>query len=229
VHNVGLDAVSADTGAGRGAFKAPSLRNVAVRPPYMHDGRFATLEQVVEFFDAGVRPNPDLDPRLRSPDGSPKRLGLSAGQRAALVAFLNTLTDSTFLTAARFANPFAPPGAATVPAPPPPTVPTPAPTTPPPTAPTAPAPLPPAPTTGAVTIQANSFRPATVIVAPGAVVTWTNLDNARHGVGFASAAIGATPIFTSGTQRLTMPTTPGTYPYQCLVHGTAMRGTIVVQ
>src|SRR5205085_8293281 len=105
-HNVGLDRVPADTGAGRGAFKAPSLRNVAARPPYMHDGRFATLAQVVDFFDAGVQATPDLDPLLRNADGTPRRLGLTAAQKAALVAFLNTLTDSTFLTAPRFADPF---------------------------------------------------------------------------------------------------------------------------
>jgi cytochrome c peroxidase len=74
----------------------------------MHDGRFTTLEQVVDFFDSGVQPNPDLDPRLRAADGSPKRLGLTSEEKAALVAFMKTLTDSTFLTAPRFADPFAP-------------------------------------------------------------------------------------------------------------------------
>jgi len=108
VHNIGLDAVSADTGAGRGAFKAPSLRNAAVRPRFMHDGRFTSLAQVVAFYDAGVQPNPDLDPRLRAPDGSPRRLRLTPAQRAAIVAFLGTLTDSTFLAAPRFADPFRP-------------------------------------------------------------------------------------------------------------------------
>jgi cytochrome c peroxidase len=109
VHNIGLDAVTTDQGSGRGAFKSPSLRNVAVRPRFMHDGRFTTLEQVVDFFDSGVQPNPDLDPRLRAADGSPKRLGLAADQKAALVAFLKTLTDSTFLTDSRFADPFGAP------------------------------------------------------------------------------------------------------------------------
>jgi len=109
VHNIGLDAVSADTGAGRGAFKPPSLRNVAVRPRFMHDGRFTSLADVVAFYDAGVQPNPNLDRRLRNPDGTPRRLNLTAAQRASLVAFLNTLTDSTFLAAPRFANPFASP------------------------------------------------------------------------------------------------------------------------
>jgi cytochrome c peroxidase len=105
-NNIGLDVVSADTGAGGGRFKPPSLRNVAVRPPYMHDGRFATLYDVVEFYDSGIEDNPDLDPRLRDSDGSPRRLHLTRAQRNALVAFLETLTDPAFLEAERFSDPF---------------------------------------------------------------------------------------------------------------------------
>jgi cytochrome c peroxidase len=110
IHNIGLDRVTIDKGISQGAFKSPSLRNVAVRPRFMHDGRFTTLEQVIDFFDSGVQPNPDLDPPLQASDGSPKRLGLDAEEKAALVAFLKTLTDSTFLTAPKFANPFGPGG-----------------------------------------------------------------------------------------------------------------------
>lgn len=210
VHNIGLDAVDTDFGAGNGAFKAPSLRNVAVHAPYMHDGRFNTLDEVVQFFDTDVRPNPNLDPRLRNQNGTPRRLNLTIAERAALVAFLETLTDSTFLMAPRFANPFA--RLVTPPALPPVTPPSPA-----------------APATGSVTIQANSFRPPTVTVAKSAVVTWTNLDNARHGVGFLTPGPSNTPIFTSGAQTVTMPAVAGTYSYQCLVHGAQMRGTIIVQ
>lgn len=104
--NTGLDASNVDPGAGRGRLKAPSLRNVALRPPYMHDGRFRTLEQVVDFYDKGVQPNPDLDPRLRNQDGSPRRLNLSAEQKTSLLVFLNTLTDRSLLTDPRFSNPF---------------------------------------------------------------------------------------------------------------------------
>jgi cytochrome c peroxidase len=197
IHNIGLDAVSADTGAGRSAFKAPSLRNVAVRPRFMHDGRFTGLDQVIDFFNAGVRPNPDLDPRLKAADGSPKQLSLTSDQKAALVAFLGTLTDSTFLTSPRFANPFAPP------------------TGPPPTA--------------SVTMQASTFHPATLTVKPGAVVTWTTLDGILHTASFVSALIGTTPVFATGSEQLTMPSVPGTYPYICSIHGTSMSGTIIVE
>lgn len=105
-NNIGLDVASADTGAGSGRFKPPSLRNVAVRPPYMHDGRFATLREVVEFYDSGIEDHPDLDPRLRGRDGSPRRLHLNSSQRDALVAFLNALTDPDFLQAEKFSDPF---------------------------------------------------------------------------------------------------------------------------
>jgi cytochrome c peroxidase len=198
VHNIGLDAVPSDTGAGRGAFKAPSLRNVALRPRFMHDGRFTTLEQVVDFFDSGVQANPDLDPRMKTPDGTPRRLGLTASQKAAIVAFLGTLTDSAFVTAPRFSNPFPP----TTGGPPPGTT---------------------------VTMQANAFHPATLTVAPGTVVTWTNLDGISHSATFESASVGSTPTFVSGSRQLTMPASPGTYPYFCVVHGTAMSGTVVVE
>ena len=107
VHNTGLDATITDVGAGNGRFKAPSLRNIAVRPPYMHDSRFRTIEQVIAFYDSGVQNNPGLDPRLRGPGGRPLRLNLSAAERASLVAFLGTLTDNTFLTNEKFSNPFA--------------------------------------------------------------------------------------------------------------------------
>ena len=69
-----------------GAFRTPSLRNVARTGPYMHDGSLNTLEQVVEFYNAGGRPNPYLSPLIRP-------LFLTDYERAALVAFLRALTD----------------------------------------------------------------------------------------------------------------------------------------
>jgi cytochrome c peroxidase len=104
--NTGLDATITDVGSGNGRFKAPSLRNVGVRGRFMHDGRFTTLEQVVDFYNSGVQNNPNLDQRLRAPGGQPLRLNLSDADKRGLVAFLRALTDTTFLKDPRFADPF---------------------------------------------------------------------------------------------------------------------------
>jgi cytochrome c peroxidase len=100
--NVGLDGTVIDPGAGEGRFKTPSLRNVAVRGRFMHDGRFATLEEVVEFYNSNVQDNPALDESLRNPT----QLGLTPQQEQQLVAFLGTLTDNVFLTSDLFSDPF---------------------------------------------------------------------------------------------------------------------------
>lgn len=86
-------------------FKAPSLRSVGLTGPYMHDGRFRTLAEVVDFYDHGVQAGPALDDRLRQ-SGRPRRLNLGAADRAALVAFLMTLNDPVLTTDARFSDPF---------------------------------------------------------------------------------------------------------------------------
>lgn len=100
--NVGLDATITDPGAGDGRFKTPSLRNVAVRGRFMHDGRFSSLDQVVQFYSSQVQDTPLLDPRLRDP----VQLNLTAEQISDIVAFLNTLTDNSFLTNQLFSDPF---------------------------------------------------------------------------------------------------------------------------
>ena len=87
-------------------FKAPSLKNVGVAGAFMHDGRFATLEQAVAHYSNGVQAGPALDPRLQRPDGTPRNLNLSATDQAALVAFLKTLTDTALLADPKFASPF---------------------------------------------------------------------------------------------------------------------------
>lgn len=102
----GLDSVATDRGAGRGRFRVVTLRNIALTAPYMHDGRFATLEEVVDHYDSGVQPSQFLDLRLRGPGGRPQRLNFSAEDRAALVAFLHTLTDTTLATDPRWSDPF---------------------------------------------------------------------------------------------------------------------------
>jgi cytochrome c peroxidase len=79
-------------------FKAPSLRSVGLTGPYMHDGRFATLEEVVDFYASGVRDGPALDPATaRRGRAAPPRPGCAA-DRAALVAFLKTLDDPVLTT-----------------------------------------------------------------------------------------------------------------------------------
>jgi cytochrome c peroxidase len=96
-------------------FKAPSLKNVAVSGPYMHDGRFETLLEVVEHYDGGVQPGPALDRRLTAGGpvrpggpggGAPIRLNLTDAEKLALVAFMETLTDTALLTDPRFTDPF---------------------------------------------------------------------------------------------------------------------------
>jgi cytochrome c peroxidase len=86
-----------------GQFKSPELRNVEFTAPYMHDGRFATLEEVVTFYSTAVKPHPNLDGALRGPA---ERRKLTDEDKAALVAFLKTLSDPKFLTDPRFADPF---------------------------------------------------------------------------------------------------------------------------
>jgi cytochrome c peroxidase len=90
----------------KGAFRFPSLRDIAARAPYMHDGRFATLRDVVEFYDHGVQPSPNLDPRLRNPGGTPVHFNFSSDDKAALVAFLQTLTDPVLLASPQLSDPF---------------------------------------------------------------------------------------------------------------------------
>lgn len=104
--NNGLDAnTNADQGAGGGQFKSPSLRNIAVRAPYMHDGRFNTLEEVIEHYNSGIQDHPQLANQLRQ-NGQPERLNLTQEEKDALVAFLETLTDQVFLTDPKFSDPF---------------------------------------------------------------------------------------------------------------------------
>lgn len=101
--NIGLDATVTDPGAGSGRFKTPSLRNIEVRGHFMHDGRFSTLEEVVEFYNSQVQNSALLDPRLLDP----LRLNLSPEDVSNIAAFMRTFTDQTFLTSSLFSDPFA--------------------------------------------------------------------------------------------------------------------------
>ena len=119
--NNGLDAeyVTRDNGVGDltldprdfGRFKVPDLRNVELTAPYMHDGRFKTLEEVVEHYSTGVKRHPNLDPHLRKGGpgrdrDSPRLLNLVDEEKAALVAFLKTLTDHKLVADPKFSDPF---------------------------------------------------------------------------------------------------------------------------
>ena len=121
IFNNGLENPYVDKGAGEvtglasdeGFFKVPSLRNIELTAPYMHDGRFATLEQVVEFYNSGVVNHPNLSPQLRVLPGPgvpqpppPRRLNLTDAQKAALVAFLKTLTDTSVTNHPKYSDPF---------------------------------------------------------------------------------------------------------------------------
>lgn len=87
-----------------GRFKSPSLRCVDVTGPYMHDGRFRTIEAVVEHYNWSIRPHMNLDPRLQKLDNS--GIALPQTEIDALVAFLKTLTDQTLLTDPKYSDPF---------------------------------------------------------------------------------------------------------------------------
>lgn len=103
--NVGLDKFTKDQGKNNGSFRIPSLRNIAVTGPYMHDGRFEKLEDVIDFYSHNIQDHEDLDPKL-STNGQPIRFNFTELEKQALVAFLNTLTDQEYLTAEKYSSPF---------------------------------------------------------------------------------------------------------------------------
>ncbi len=106
-NGIGLNTFLADGGRSRITgnaadslkFKVPSLRNVVLSFPYMHDGRFSTLQQCLEHYRSGIKPSPTLDPSLQF------GIGLSNTDIANLTSFLRTLTDSAFVKDKRFAAP----------------------------------------------------------------------------------------------------------------------------
>lgn len=114
VGNNGLDSDHTDLGVGgitgktsdMGVFKIPMLRNIAVTAPYMHDGRFATLSDVIDHYNEGMVHSFTLSALLMAGDGQPKHHFLTDEDKEALVTFLNTLTDETFLQDDRFSDPF---------------------------------------------------------------------------------------------------------------------------
>ena len=91
-----------------GRFKASSLRNIELTAPYMHDGRFHTLDQVIEHYNWSVKPHRNLDARLQ--DFADNGLALPEVEKVALTQFLRTLTDETLISDPRLSDPFATPG-----------------------------------------------------------------------------------------------------------------------
>jgi len=87
-----------------GKFKVTSLRNIELTPPYMHDGRFSTLEEVVEHYNSGIKVSSTLDPTLDNTRAT--GLFLDAQDKADLVNFIKTLTDKKLATDKRYSNPF---------------------------------------------------------------------------------------------------------------------------
>lgn len=111
LRNNGLDNVFADKGMGvvtgnpqdDGKFKVPTLRNIEVTGPYMHDSRFKTLEEVVDHYSTGIKASsPNIDENMELIKNG---INLTAQEKADLVAFLKTFTDHTFLTNPAFSMP----------------------------------------------------------------------------------------------------------------------------
>ena len=112
--NNGLDSVFTDFGRfdatgkerDKGKFKVPSLRNLVFTAPYMHDGRFETLEEVVDFYANDVHStSPNIDPLMKH-KSTEFKLSLSDQDKQNLVIYLKTLTDSSFVTNPAYSNPF---------------------------------------------------------------------------------------------------------------------------
>ena len=96
----------------RGLFKVPTLRNIALTAPYMHDGRFATLEEVLDHYNEGIQVSSTLSPLIVEASNEDRAsearvsLDLDEEEKAAVIAFLHTLTDEEFITDERFSDPF---------------------------------------------------------------------------------------------------------------------------
>ncbi len=112
--NNGLELNYADKGEGEhnpspeaiAIFKIPGLRNIALTAPYMHDGRFASLEAVVDFYSTGIQDHQNLNPLLKDVDGHAKKFNFTSAEKDALVQFLNTLTDNTMRKEVKWSDPF---------------------------------------------------------------------------------------------------------------------------
>lgn len=107
-------AISVDSGVGAHTnnpvdlftFKVPSLKNIAVRPPYMHNGVFGSLEEVIDHYSEGISEHAYLDPHFRKADGGILQFNLSPQEKQDLINFLRTFTDEKMLKDEKFSDPF---------------------------------------------------------------------------------------------------------------------------
>ncbi len=104
-HNNGLDR-ERNTKPENASLRGASLRNIAVRAPHMHDGRFPTLGAAIDHYSTDIQPHPLLGAQLKDGNGNPLRLNINLPEKAALKAFLETLTDEKFLFDPKYSNPF---------------------------------------------------------------------------------------------------------------------------
>lgn len=114
-HNNGLDEEPKDIGReeqtgmanDRGRFRVATLRNIALTAPYMHDGRFKSLDEVLDHYNEHIKPSKSLSISLKGSSNNlnGKNLGLTANEKSDVIAFLEMLTDSTFINDPKFSNP----------------------------------------------------------------------------------------------------------------------------
>lgn len=110
-HNNGLDEILTDPGymdvtknsADDGKFRTPTLRNIEFSAPYMHDGRFQTLEEVIDFYSEGVKTSHSIDPLMPNDKGG---FHWTALEKLQLIAFLKALSDTNFINNPEFSNPW---------------------------------------------------------------------------------------------------------------------------
>ncbi|MDW3649919.1 MAG: cytochrome c peroxidase [Bacteroidia bacterium] len=115
VANNGLDLEYEDRGVGAivrdvnmdGVFKVPTLRNIALTAPYMHDGRFGSLQEVLDFYSTDIKDHRNLDVRLKNLNTSkPHRFNFTETEKRDIILFLLTLTDQNFLSEEKYSDPF---------------------------------------------------------------------------------------------------------------------------
>ena len=112
--NIGLDVVYEDKGLGaishnakdNGRFRIPSLKNIGLTAPYMHDGRFSTLSEVIDHYSHGIVNHQNLDNRLKNQFGSSAKFNITDHEKSALISFLNSFTDFNLITNPALSDPF---------------------------------------------------------------------------------------------------------------------------